>query len=102
MLTGISLYKVGESLFQTFFFLAAFVLSTELEPVVRAQFEKDDAESKPLIYQPMERADGSSGMKLQAINLSYKYPGAKKYALQNVNLVSSKISDGRKLIIGSS
>jgi hypothetical protein len=69
--------------------LAAFVLASELEPVVKAEpYTKEDGQPGELArYAPMLGPNGNIGMKIQAINLSYRYPGAKKMALHNINLV---------------
>jgi ABC-type multidrug transport system fused ATPase/permease subunit len=76
---------VGEDLYQTQFFLSAFVeAATNLGPVVHPVLPEDKPDVKPIVFQPLKGPFGT-GMKLQAIGLSYKYPHATRYAIKNLN-----------------
>jgi ABC-type transport system involved in cytochrome bd biosynthesis fused ATPase/permease subunit len=72
-------------MYQCQFFLAAFVeAATNLGPVVRPIMPAATPNMKPIIFCPTTGPIGT-GMKLQAIDLSYKYPNASRYAVRNLN-----------------
>jgi ABC-type multidrug transport system fused ATPase/permease subunit len=79
------LYRVGETLYQCQFFLGAFVEAvTNLGPAVQPIMPADKPDMEPIIFCPTTGPIGT-GMKIQAIDLSYKYPNASRYAVRNLN-----------------
>lgn len=69
-----------------------------IQPVLQAVDENDAIvrKEKAPKYESMCGPDGHRGMKIEARNLSFKYPKAKDYALRNVNFV---VQPGQTLAI---